>query len=344
MGNGRSSTSITDLLDPGSFLGSMLREYVKHKFAQTPLLYRATVLEIDEEGGQLQKNPPNPPLSIKARIITNSLDAVIPNEKLTIYWPFFSEHFSLPIKTGEQVFVIFEKDDFEQGFWITRTPEAQNHSNFNYSDQSEKYKIDESSSPGATFGVVREGRKTQNDILDIKNGSNSEIKENSSFVKENIKKLKKKGSDVVFHGSHNATIILSNKQDPNTANIQIIVGRKEEQPSFDADKVTIFLDEKDGKVSIHADKIEFLARDSVNIKTENGQNEMQKMLLSEDFLNEFNSFLTNLTTFIQTPKQVVVAGTAGTTIISFPEINFNIQLQQLKAKLNSLLSLKNKNN
>src|SRR4051812_44851416 len=94
-----------------------------------PFLYRATVVAVDVMGGKLE-NPDgsgtvthvfedkkldvqaivgveNPRNSIKARILTDGFDQFISDDRLRIFWPFYPEHVSIPVKPGEHVYVTF---------------------------------------------------------------------------------------------------------------------------------------------------------------------------------------------------------------------------------------------
>lgn len=106
-------------------------------------LMRALVLAYDARGGQLQnpdgsgqisvrtstgeqKNydaaigPPNPPGSVKARVLTDGIDAILSDADTRVFWPLISSEMALP---GEHVLIMFEDSHQENGIWISRVPD-----------------------------------------------------------------------------------------------------------------------------------------------------------------------------------------------------------------------------
>jgi hypothetical protein len=78
--------------------------------------------------------------SIISRIVSNSNDIGDPRPR--IIYPFFQSHFSLPLKAGEQVFVVYPDphlDGHEQGYWVTRVPEAANVEDVNFTHGDRRY-------------------------------------------------------------------------------------------------------------------------------------------------------------------------------------------------------------
>lgn len=140
---------------PELFLSELLKKSAKGQFHErdenVPFLHRATVVAVDTAGGSLEnpdgqghvnhlingekvtvdavvglKNPRN---SVKARIISDGFDQFVSDDRLRVFWPFFPEHVSVPIKPGEHVYVIFEDTDYEHGLWVTKIP-GQDNVNF----------------------------------------------------------------------------------------------------------------------------------------------------------------------------------------------------------------------
>jgi len=126
----------------------------------TPFLYRALVIGVDVEGGKLENpdasggglshnvngkkfdvpprsGPKNPQNSIKARILSDGLDKFAKDEDLRVFWPFFPENMSVPIKPGEHVYVIFEDSQMQHGLWISKIP---GHQGVNYAPGKDYYK------------------------------------------------------------------------------------------------------------------------------------------------------------------------------------------------------------
>lgn len=137
---------------PELFLSELLKKGAQGKFHErdenVPFLYRASVSAVDVLGGQLENpsgngsvvhtidgkdmsfsanvGPVNPRNSVKARIISDGFDQFIADDRLCVFWPFFPEHVSVPVKPGEHVYVMFEDADFQHGLWITKVPGQEN--------------------------------------------------------------------------------------------------------------------------------------------------------------------------------------------------------------------------
>lgn len=148
---------------PERFLAELLKKSAKGQFHEkgenVPFLYRATVIAVDTVGGQLENpdgkgtithtvgsekitvnaviGPRNPKNSIKARVISDGFDQFISAERLVVFWPFFPEHVSVPIKPGEHVYVIFEDTDYEHGLWVTKIA---GHEGVNYYRGQDSFK------------------------------------------------------------------------------------------------------------------------------------------------------------------------------------------------------------
>lgn len=128
---------------PEIILQELLRKYSKGQISDNPLssrlFLRAVVLAVDNVGGKLSNpsgqgsitsggntydalvGPTNPPGSIKAKLISKGLDRFFEEKESKIFWPFFpTDHLSLPIKPEEHVFIMFEDDYLEHGFWFCR--------------------------------------------------------------------------------------------------------------------------------------------------------------------------------------------------------------------------------
>jgi hypothetical protein len=78
--------------------------------------------------------------SILARVVSNGNDIADPRPR--IIYPFFQSHFSLPLKAGEQVFVVYPDphlDGHEQGYWVTRVPEPATVEDLNFTHGDRRY-------------------------------------------------------------------------------------------------------------------------------------------------------------------------------------------------------------
>lgn len=130
----------------------------KEQDENSRFLFRALVLAVDVQGGQLENpdasggvshnidgkkfevaarlGPLNPPNSVKARVLTDGQDKFLPDERLRVFWPFFPESISVPVKPGEHVYVLFEDTRMQHGLWVAKVP---GHSGVNYSPGREHY-------------------------------------------------------------------------------------------------------------------------------------------------------------------------------------------------------------
>jgi hypothetical protein len=148
---------------PELLLNEFLRKGAKGLFRErseyAPVIFRALVLAVDVVGGQLENpqgtgqvsheidgnkydvdakiGPKNPQNSIKARVLTDGMDKFYSDENLKVFWPFFPQGVSIPIKPGEHVYVMFEDSDQKHGLWISK---VSGHEGMNYA-------------PGANFFV-----------------------------------------------------------------------------------------------------------------------------------------------------------------------------------------------
>jgi hypothetical protein len=147
---------------PEQFLSELLKKGAQGVFREsdeyTQFLFRAIVVAVDVNGGKIENpsgsgtlthvmnsksydvkanvGPVNPKNSIKARIITDGFDQFVNDDRIRVFWPFFPEHISLPIKPGEHVYIIFEDQNYEHGLWVSKIP---GHGNFNYYKGSDSF-------------------------------------------------------------------------------------------------------------------------------------------------------------------------------------------------------------
>lgn len=122
--------------------------------------YRAVVLAVDLEGGQLQNpqasgqvsvpqrdgstksfrsiiGPENPRGSVKARILTDGFDRLLDDQQVRVFWPMFPQDLSgTPATPGEHVYVIFEGDGMSHGLWVSRVA---GHESANSFDGTQSY-------------------------------------------------------------------------------------------------------------------------------------------------------------------------------------------------------------
>lgn len=163
---------------PELFLSELLRKSAQGRFHEVdenvPFLHRAAVVAVDVVGGKLENpggrgnvthsfngrtvdvpainGPANPKNSLKARIISDGFDQFMGDENLRVFWPFFPEHNSIPVKPGEHVYVLFEDSDFQHGLWISKIP---GHEGVNFVRGESKFTPSKSESKAELFDSSR---------------------------------------------------------------------------------------------------------------------------------------------------------------------------------------------
>lgn len=176
-------------LRPELFLAELIKKSAQGQIHDTdknlPFLFRAVVVAVDVNGGQLEnptangsvshtvngqsftvpatQGPLNPRNSIKARVINEGFDQVINDDRLKVFWPFFPEHISVPIKPGEFAYVIFEDPDYEHGLWISKVPGQEN---FNYFPGQSSFHVSGQNSKAAMFGDSTNNSADQQEATD----------------------------------------------------------------------------------------------------------------------------------------------------------------------------------
>lgn len=185
---------------PELLLNEFLRKGVqglfKEKSEGTSFLYRAIVVAVDTEGGKLENlegsgqitsiidgeklkldariGPNNPANSIKARLISDGADKFVNDDDLRVYWPFFPETISIPIKPGEYVYVIFEDESQIHGLWVTKVP---GHEGVNFAEGKQFFKPQNSNPLAENFsdtkGLANKNQKKFDKDEDAAEGKSS---------------------------------------------------------------------------------------------------------------------------------------------------------------------------
>ena len=174
------------------------------------------------------------PIGSSARVSINSEEAEN-DTKLSLYYPFFSSHLSMPVKPGEHVFVMHTENP-KYGYWLSRITEHLEVEDANYThadrryidfgppdkDQEKDSKIrkpsfmngsaiatsDPESIKSAEDLTADEDNQLQlSDIFGYESIFN-ENHEINSFVIEPVPRLTKRPGDLVLQGSHNSAIVL----------------------------------------------------------------------------------------------------------------------------------------
>ena len=176
---------------------------------------------------------------------------VVPDDKLvgrpSIFYPLFSAHLSMPVKAGEQIWVIYE--DFaansKLGYWICRKSTDISVDDLNYTHldrvndpvQSRKGSAAtyESAGVGTKPGFPPGGTTSADCTLPFGISYENIIERSfdyDSFVGEPVPRFNKNGSDLVLQGSNNTLIclgnnngLLGNSSPAGTGVIDLVAGR-----------------------------------------------------------------------------------------------------------------------
>jgi hypothetical protein len=157
-----------------------------------------------------------------------------------IAYPFFSQHLCVPVKPGEQVWVIRERN---LCYWICRKTSNYTVDDVNYTHMDRVVNSVASSnsksaiesfeglnSAAEQFPGGKSSIKTESSI-GADNSYESIVQESSAykyqFIPEPVPRIVKKPGDFVLQGSNNATIVLGNDgNDKESGSIDIVAGRQ----------------------------------------------------------------------------------------------------------------------
>ncbi len=230
------------IANPESLMPQMLRDYIEGNLDQTRFLFRATVVQVDQVGGQIELTPENPRNTIRARIITNGYNATTLDDDLPIFWPMFP-HLQMPIKENEMVYVVFEDPGRTHGLWLTRIPTPADLDSKNFVKGSKPYQesevngLGEISADKAVAGTSEEPTAVDTD---------------PDFAIEDVPDFTARVGDHVIHGSNNTIVVFgrdrpgdvdSGEAGPGAGVIDIVAGRQSEDMS-DADESRVLVARK----------------------------------------------------------------------------------------------------
>ena len=218
----------------------ILYSAVVTEFITNPAVFSDTELESLKIGDMAVQNPQYidkmPRNSIFARLISDGRGRSQKNSQ--IFYPFFSPHLSMPVKAGEQVWVIFETPSASLGYWISRkaTNLAVDDLNYTHLDRvtatrpsgelTTKEKYDSSSSESTSdlevaiaeaYGYPPGGRgRRANNTLWSRTGDenpydvivDSSTSYSNYFVGEPVPRFTKSPSGLTLQGSNNTLISL----------------------------------------------------------------------------------------------------------------------------------------
>lgn len=155
-----------------------------------------------------------PQNSVFVRRIDRGID--LGGGSFALCYPFFSSHISMPVKPAEVVWVIFDRDNKNQGFWISRvtgdaTSEDLNYSHFdkNFAGELEKKSI-ANAPPRTPIDDF------PNSSLANVSGSNAydlvlsgTLMSSNKVAFQAVPRYTKLPGDLVLHGSNNAAVCLT---------------------------------------------------------------------------------------------------------------------------------------
>jgi len=163
--------------------------------------------------------------SVICRLTTNNRGKIDNSDY--VCFPFFSSHFMMPVKAGEQIWVIFEQPDIltERPYWMSRIsgPISVEDANFTHLDrrfQTSKSKDDDQTDDGSgNFSNPRKlqfqnGNPDLPELSTLSGGQDSflNIIKNSKETKmssfEPVPRVTKRPGDLVLQGSNNTMIML----------------------------------------------------------------------------------------------------------------------------------------
>ena len=169
------------------------------------------------------------------------------NDTEEVFFPFFS-HMSLPVKSGEQVWVFYDNTAGRKiGYWLSRKVGTMFVNDLNYTHIDRQAIIGASLAKNITSkGTIRSEKVdlfgmtfpnpslsgNANKTLNTKNyetilaKSFSHDTERLEFVGEAVPRYTKKCADLTLQGSNNTLILMTHEGAVNTGTIKIATGRK----------------------------------------------------------------------------------------------------------------------
>lgn len=362
-----------EILNPDRILSNVLKDYVEGNLDDYNFLFRALVVEIDQVGGALagpgtpnETEPPNPPNSIKARIVSDGRDSHLTDDELDIFWPLFP-YDVMPLKEGEHVYVIYEDtNEKNHGLWISRIPEPSAIDDRNITPGSKKYEQDTRNQDAVSaVGLQKAAQDSESNP--------SDPQPSAEFTPEqNIPKFRARIGDRVVEASNNTIIVLGRDRpsDPNSGEkteagtIDIVAGRSgPDNMDMSGDKSRIYISMKtdiDGNLGISvgsasgpvaaiglkSDEIRIVARSGMKLVVENGNVHVdgkeillgkgakdETLILGKSFMTELSKFLDSLIPFsAPTGAAFNIPSTVALPTVASAAVQFKAKLQQLLSK------------
>lgn len=159
-----------------------------------------------------------PKNSCLVRRISGGVDAT--STSYTLAYPFFSSHISMPIKVGETVWMIFDREVKTVGYWLSRVHGDEYSEDLNFSHYDRIYTAKRISDENV--GTIEKSKKTEEKPQedDFPNLSLKQNEDENEFDKislasssdpvlfEPVPRYSKRPGDLVIHGSNNSMISL----------------------------------------------------------------------------------------------------------------------------------------
>lgn len=162
--------------------------------------------------------------SVVCRLVTNNRGKI--NNSDYVCFPFFSSHIMMPVKAGEQIWVIFEQPDVisERPYWLSRITGPVHVEDVNYTHLDRRFQSTKNLSADEDDGSgnfkkprnlqFQNGNPELPTLSTLSGGQDSftkiiqNSKESKQVVFEPVPRVTKKPGDLVLQGSNNTSISL----------------------------------------------------------------------------------------------------------------------------------------
>jgi hypothetical protein len=284
------------LYGTSAFEGNNVPNSDVEKLKNNKILLRALVVDVITDVSLYDKPPDNltesdkrnffksPRNSLICRLITESSSNMGQD---VVCYPFFSSHFSLPVKPGEQVWLINEMlfsqtIDSNRTYWLTRVSDelSREDANFTYFNRKIEQKISSSLPPDRVLEIDSRDKN-----IATKNVIQNSLTKNV-IIREPVPRYTKRPNDLILQGSNNTLISLGQDRGfdfenrPNTQNIS----NSNDKPK-----------EKSGTIDIVAGRGRYFENENNEITLDRrknkslGQVNSTKPFISKNVLGEFET-------------------------------------------------------
>lgn len=291
-----SSLISATLYGTSAFEGNVIPNADVEKLKNNKLLLRALVIDVINDVSSYDSPPENlsesdkryffkaPRNSLICRLLTESSVAIGQD---VVCYPFFSSHFSLPVKPGEQVWLINEMlfsqtIDSNRTYWLSRVSDdlEREDANFTYFNRKIEQKISSSLPPDRVLEIDSRDTNTSTKKV-IQNSSTKSI-----VIREPVPRYTKRPNDLILQGSNNTLISLGQDRGFDFEN------RPSTQSNSNAGEST---NQKSGAIDIVVGRGRYFSSLDSEIskdRTKNkslGQSNSTKPFIAKNELNEFET-------------------------------------------------------